>query len=865
MRRPEHAGGPRVSRPAVPLRRRLNLSRVALAWPRATLAVWLLITVSGLLAAWRLPVALFPDIVFPVIVVAIEAPGQPAAAVERALAVPVEARLLPLHDRSALTATTAPGRVLVTVPFDVGISLEAAETRVRAALTPLALPPGPHVVIQRVDLNESPIVTYAVTRADGETAPAAISVAVERLALRLAAVPGVARVVPLGLDSPDPDRQPTRVRLDGVPSAALEVVKQAHANTLEVDKALDRVVRDVQAAGPLRIAAVRAEAPFIREATGATLEALWMAVVLSVLVIHPFLRSTAATAISALAIPTSLVGTFLVMALAGFKFETITLLALALVIGVIVDDAIVDVENIVRHLPHADHPETAVMRATDEIGLTVTAATLTIAAVFVPVGLMGGVVGTFFRPFGLTISAAVLTSLLVARTLTPVLAVLWLRTGKPRPPSAAWQRFSEVYRRLLGMALRHPRWVLAAATASFVGGLTLIPMIPQGFIPALDRGECEVHYALPPGSGLEASDAAAARLAQLAASDSDIARVFSVAGAAGNADGGSLHVTLRAGRKSPTHAVEARLRRAFARQTYARVSVENVPIIAVAAQKPLELILTSDDGRALPVAASTVLRQIAAWPGVADGALAGLGPDGDGTWLRRDGRPAAVIRANLAGGAALGAVSDRAASELPRALPPGVRLVLAGESAQAAEVLGRFATALGLAIGGVLVVLLVLFRSWQDPVSIAMSLPLSAVGAMLGLFVARSDFGIVSLLGLVFLVGLVNKNAIILVDRINQLRATGLSRDEAILEAGPVRLRPIVMTTAAAVLGMLPIAAGLGAGAELRAPMAVAIIGGLVTSTLLSLIVVPVIYQLLDRLQPRFRRAAADTRPRSER
>jgi multidrug efflux pump subunit AcrB len=656
------------------------------------------------------------------------------------------------------------------------------------------------------------------------------------------------------------------VRLDGAPSTALEVVKQAGANTLEVARAVDSALGAPEFSNSLRVTPLRAEAPFIREATGATLEALWLAVLLSVLVIHPFLRNGAATAISALAIPTSLVGTFLVMALAGFKFETITLLALALVIGIIVDDAIVDVENIVRHLPHASDALAGVRKATDEIGLTVTAATLTIVAVFVPVGLMSGVVGTFFRPFGLTISAAVLSSLLVARTLTPVLAARWLAAGRAgvRPASALWQRLSTGYHGLLAWALGHPRTVLASAAASLAAGVLLIPFIPQGFIPVLDRGECTVHFNVAPGSNPTASADVARRIEALVGSDRDVAHVLSVAGGVdGDPSGGVLYVTLTPHRTSSTQAVQVRLRRLLADQSPARISVENVPIIAVAAPHPLELTLTGEGGRDLALAARRALAQVRDWPGVADSAIAGVGAEGDGTWLRRDGRPAALIRANLTGTVPLGAISARARSELPPLLPAGVRLTLGGESAQAAEVLGHFSTALGLAIAGVLAVLLLLFRSWQDPLAIATALPLCVVGAMLGLFLARSDFGIVSLLGLVFLIGLVNKNAIILVDRINQLRSTGLPRREAILEAGPVRLRPIVMTTAAAVLGMLPIALGFGAGSELRAPMAVAIIGGLLTSTLLSLVVVPVIYQLLDDLRPRFGGALRSGRSRT--
>ncbi len=346
------------------------------------------------------------------------------------------------------------------------------------------------------------------------------------------------------------------------------------------------------------------------------------------------------------------------------------------------------------------------------------------------------------------------------------------------------------------------------------------------------------------------------------ASDADVDGVLSIAGtAAGDFDRGVLHVALRRDRTSTAQAIEVRLRRALAQESLVRISVENLPIIAVAAAQPLEITLTGDNPAVLASAAKQVLAHVTRWSGVADAAIAGIGADGDGTWLRRDGHPAAVIRGNLSGAVALGTVTERVLADVPALLPAGTQLALAGESAQAAEVFGHFASAIGFAFAGVLVVLLLLFRSWQDPLAIAISLPLSAVGAMLGLFVARSDFGIVSLLGLVFLTGLAGKNAIILVDRINQLRAAGLDCNAAILEAGPVRLRPIVMTTAAAVLGMLPVALGLGAGAELRAPLAIAIIGGLITSTLLSLVVVPVVYRLLDQVHPRFKDATPRRAP----
>jgi multidrug efflux pump subunit AcrB len=525
------------------LRQRLNVSRLALSYPRLTVAAWLLIGVSGVLAAWRLPTALFPDIAAPVVLITISAPGQPAETVERELTIPVEQRLFGVLNRGHIISSTAPGAASVTVPFDIGLSPSTAEIRVRAALRGLTLPASSRLEIRRVDLDETPIVTYAVTPLDRASAPARIATDIERLRSQITAVRGVARVATLGLDVSG--QPPMRVRLNGAPAVALEVVKTAGANTLEVARAVNAIVRDTPASAGLRIDTMRAEAPFIREATGATLEALWMAVILSVLVIYAFLRRKAATAISALAIPTSMVGTFLVMALCGFKFETITLLALALVIGIIVDDAIVDVENIVRHLPDAENVDSAVRLATDEIGLTVTAATLTIVAVFVPVAFMNGIAGQWFKPFALTIACAVLVSLFVSFSLDPMLSAYWpdpqLEAHQRRNALArALDRFNvwfdrqaDAYKSVIGWALDHRVAMVAVAVLSFVGALLLQYTVGGGgFIPDSDRSEFDIDVQTPPGSNLDYMRLKLEELGRLVRSHPEVDYTYATVGAA---------------------------------------------------------------------------------------------------------------------------------------------------------------------------------------------------------------------------------------------------------------------------------------------------------------------------------------------
>ena len=854
---------------ATTLRERLNISRLALAHPRATIVTWLLVTIAGAWAYGHLRLALFPDVTFPLVVVTVDAPGRAPAAVEAGVTLPIERRMQGLRDLKSLESTTSPGKALVAVEFEVGVSLREARRRVDSALAGIQLDGAGTPRTRPIDINESPAVTYVLVgeyRTPGQLMGTALGTflpAIEK-------VPGVLHVVPLGVDpyevarlgkvAVDTALPHTVAWLNGQQGVALEVVKEAGANTIEVVRQVDSVVRRLQWDNQ-DIHAIPAvtQADFIRGSTRATTDALWLAVALSVLVIFPFLRSWKATAISALAIPISLLGTFVVMRLAGFGLETLTLLALALVIGIIVDDAIVDVENIQRHIDRGDPPHVAAIAATDEIGLTVTAATLTIVAVFLPVGMMGGVTGIFFRPFGLTISAAVITSLLVARTLSPLLAAWWLRPSgaSHEPGGGRWQGFARGYRGLLSWSLDHRTIVVLLALLSLAAGIAIIPLIPKGFIPRFDRNDFLLVITAPRGTSLDSTGAITWRVSDFVRRDPGVSEVFAVAGtAAGDHDRAILHVRVREGQGISPREVRERIRRRLPQERGTDLSMQDVPLLAIIAQKPLQLALVGDDRGALALGAQRAGDHLRTLPGVADVQVTGI-PDSAGheTLERKGGKPAAHLNANLVGGYPIGAATREVERVAPELLPPGVSLALGGESAQAADVFAQFALSLGLATMCVIAVLWFLFRSWQDPLVIALSLPLSAVGAMLGLFLSRTDFGMASLLGLIFLLGLVNKNAILLVDHANQLRKEGMTLREAILAAGPIRLRPILMTTSATILGMMPIALGFGEGAELRAPMAVAIIGGLVTSTLLSLVVVPVVYAIFDRIHPRYMEA----------
>ena len=916
------------------LRERFNISQLAIEFPWLSISFWLAVTVAGILAFTSLKYALFPDITFPVVVVNASAPLKTALDTETQLTNPIEQQLKTLERLDESRSSSYPGQSVVSLSFAVGTNLENVSRQVETSLKNLKLPAGATFKVIPLNLNESAVVSYAIQSSSQNLTDLA-KLANDKIVPAISQIPGVLKVellgepakAPLSLSSASQalGQGATLVRFNGQEALAFQVIKRGDANTLDVVSQVEKEVEKLKSTlSGVQLTLAATQADYIREATHATIDALILAVVLSVLVIFPFLWNLRATLITALAIPISLLGTFIVMAIFGFNLETITLLALALVIGIIVDDAIVDVENITRHIEQGETPRRAAIIATKEIGVTVSAATFTIVAVFLPVGLMGGVLGQFFQPFGITVSAAVLTSLLVARTLSPLLASRWLKPTTPHQREGKGYRFEQWYRNLLAWSLHHRWMVLGLAVLSLVMGLGLIPLIPKGFIPKLDRGEFNITYTAPlptipkelssasalggmpsaspngesssPLAGasnfpapadLQKSLAAAQngslspdavealRQAQAASAfnplnDSlqvakqldDVVRkspqvkdVFTIVGSRqGEPNKGRLYVKLKSVRTLKTADVQNQLRDSLPQISGVTTSIEDIQFVDTGGDKPLKLALLGDNLEELNRTANQIKQRLDKLPGFVDvTSSATANQQGTILEIQHDNtRRTASVGANLGQDATLGNATDRMVAEAKALLPAGITLNLGGDSARSSEILGSFGTTLGLSVLCILVVLGLLFKSWSDPLVIMFSLPLSIVGAMLGLLITRSDFGMISLIGIIFLIGLINKNAILIVDYINQLRQSGLNRTEAILQAGPIRLRPILMTTASTILGMLPLALGLGAGAELRAPMAVAIIGGLTTATLLSLIVVPVVYAVLDDLRNRF-------------
>ncbi|MBN3893688.1 MAG: efflux RND transporter permease subunit [Nostoc sp. JL31] len=881
-----------------------NISKLAIQFSWLTVSFWIAVTVAGVLAFSSLKYALFPDITFPVVVVNATAPLTTALDTEAKLTKPLEERLRSLEGLENIRSSTYPSQTAVALSFAVGTNLETSTKKVETALKQLTLPQGATDKIIPLNLNESAAISYAI-ESPTRNLKDLTKLAQDEIVSAIAKLPGVLKVSLLGAATATPAVNPanasatalpqggaTLVRFNGEDALAFQVIKRGSANTLEVVSHVEKEVQRLRSTlkdVKLTLAATQAE--YIRQATQSTIDALLEAVLLSIVVIFPFLWNWRATLISALAIPTSLLATFIVMAIFGFNLETITLLALALVIGSIVDDAIVDVENIMRHVEDGETPRQAALLATNEIGLTVTAATLTAVAVFLPIGLMGGVIGQFFKPFGITVSAAMLASMLVARTLSPVLAIYWLKPKSslsPRREAKIWVAFTQFYGNLLSWSLNHRKIVIGLAVFSFIAGIVLIPLIPKGFIPKLDRGEFNIAYTAPlpsipsgaegqggRGAGeqgrnsipqfqipnpLNDSLEVAKKLENVVRKSPAVETVFTTVGSReGEPNKGILYVKLKGDRTITTAELQDQLRFSLPTLSGVNTSVEDIQFVDSGGQKPLQIALQGDNLQALSKAVKAIKERIQRLPGFADVTVTGeTNPQGTIFQIERlNNQRVAYISANLGKNLSLGDATDKVVAEAKAVLPSNVSLNLGGDSARQGEVFSSFGTTLALSALCIVIVLILLFKSWVDPLVIGVSLPLALVGAMLALLITKSDFGMISLIGFVFLLGLANKNAILLVDYINQLRNAGLDRTQAILNTGLVRLRPIMMTTASTILGMLPIALGFGAGSELRSPMAVAIAGGLVTSTILSLIVVPVVYTILDDWFPRFKKRGA--------
>ncbi|HEU0139565.1 MAG TPA: efflux RND transporter permease subunit [Bryobacteraceae bacterium] len=758
-------------------------------------------------------------------------------------------------------------------------------------------------------------------------------------------LPEVARIV----DSIEERRSASLV--DDRQALALDIVKQSGANTVDVADGVEAAVAQMNAEFPshIRLRTVVDRSIFIRESVEDVQLTLIIGAALTVLIVFLFLNSWRSTVITGLALPVSVISTFIIMAALGFTLNILTLMGLSLSIGLLIDDAIVVRENIVRHMhAGADH-FTAAREATAEIGLAVMATTFTIVAVFVPVAFMGGIIGKFFYEFGITVGFAVLVSLYVSFTLDPMLSSRWYDpAADPSIPrsvvgraldklNAQIEKLRGVVAAALGWSLSH-RWAVLLLGAVAIGSsFFLFGRLGSAFMPDADPGELRVSYKADPGISLDRSIEIARSVVEEVRKNPAVRYTYTTAGGTGGqpVNEGSIYVRLtEPGTRPHFTIVKADFRERLKRFHGLRTSVGEAEENA-AETKPVQISVRGADLRQVASISEELMAQMRQVPGAADidtteeqprpevriridrkatgdlgldlggvastvtGLVAGEvvsqfeDPDGDSYDVRlrlnreerasnadllaidlpghggrelvplsqiarlEDGAAPSKIRrldlmrevrvsANTENRSLGEVVGDITARSAAMKIPPGYTLDLTGEYEDMMESFGYVLQSLFLAVILIYAILASQFQSFLQPLAIMFSLPLSLLGVAVMLYLAFDTLNMMSMIGVILLMGLVTKNAILVIDFANVQRRAGLSRREALISASTVRLRPILMTTLAMIFGMLPLAFELGSGAEFRAPMARAVIGGLITSTLLTLVVVPVVYTYLD-------------------
>jgi HAE1 family hydrophobic/amphiphilic exporter-1 len=726
-------------------------------------------------------------------------------------------------------------------------------------------------------------------------------------------------------------------RLNGQPVVSFNVFRTKGASDVAVADEVTEKLKSMQEADPnVTFSVIDDSVSYTEGNYESAMDSLIEGAVLAIIVVFIFLRDWRATLISAIALPLSIIPTFFLMDLMGFSLNLVSLLALTLVTGILVDDAIVEIENIVRHMRMGKSPYRAAMEAADEIGLAVIAITMTIVAVFAPVSFMGGVPGQYFSQFGLTVAAAVFISLLVARLITPLMAAYFLRPHKHVIEKDG--RIMRAYTGALRVSLRY-RWLtLIAGVAIFAASILATGLLPTGFMPNEDSARIVVQAELPPGAKLEdtraVTDDITARLRKLPEVESIFvmggttptgtlevrksaiiarltpknardrsqkeveAEVAKIVGqvpdvrawyvnergerelsitltgpnsdeldkAAADLDNGMrrvptfINVAPSTGLSRPELVVRPRLDRA-ADMGITTDAISETIRVATIGDVDANLAKLNTGDRLIPIrvqlrenarTSSGVLEQLAVPAGagrsVPLSAVADVGfGEGPSSIERYDRQRRIVLGADLTGGMQLGdAVNAVLALPEAKTLPKGVRIVQGADAEVMGEVFAGFAKAMGAGIMMVLGVLVLLFGGVFQPITILASLPLSIGGVIIALLLTNNSISMPVVIGILMLMGVVTKNAIMLVDFAVESEAKGTPRDLAIIDAGRKRARPIVMTTIAMIAGMIPSALGLGQGGEFRAPMAIAVIGGLAVSTMLSLMFVPSFYTIMD-------------------
>jgi HAE1 family hydrophobic/amphiphilic exporter-1 len=884
---------------------------------------------------------------FPVVQLAVAAPGDPAELADR-----IDASVVPLFEGiEGVREVTVTG---------------AAQTRVQITLDPAALAAnGVSPAAVTTVLQDNGLVLPAGTLTEGEQ-----SLPVQA-GTRLASVDDL-RAVPLtGAGGTTTLGAVARVelgeapatsysRVDGQPALAVGLTQTPDGNTVEISNAVQDLlpeIRETLGQGSV-VAVVFDQGPFIEESIAGLATEGGLGLLFALVIILVFLASVRSTLVSAVSIPVSLCVTFVGLQVAGFSLNILTLGAMTVAIGRVVDDSIVVIENIKRHLSYGEGRTTAIVGAVREVAGAVTASTLTTVAVFLPIALVGGLVGELFRPFALTVAIAMLASLVVSLTIVPALASAFLKVpegerddaerAREREEAEAAERrtwLQRAYLPALRWVLAHRRWTVAGALAIFVGTLALTPLLQTNFIGDSGQNTVTVTAAYAPGTGLAGQDERARTLEEALADVPGVDTVQTTVGSAGGVaaftgGGGTPQATfaLTLDEDADAEEVQDDIRSAAD-------GLDDVGDVTVAAAgsgfgpSTVDVLVQSDDPDALAAAAQQVQAAVEGVPGATDvtndltGALpvvrvvvdpaaaaaaglteaavtqtlAGLSsaaplgsidvdavdtpvylqplqapqtldqlrslalPTPTGTVpltqlatveqveapssvSRIDGERAATVSATPADAdlGTLTAALTTAVDELD--LPSGVDVSIGGVASDQNDAFGDLGLALAIAIVIVYLVMVATFRSLAQPLILLVSVPFAATGALLMLLLTGTPLGVPALIGVLMLIGIVVTNAIVLIDLVNQYRERGRPLAEAVTEGARKRLRPIVMTAAATVLALTPMAAGLtGGGVFISQPLALVVIGGLITSTVLTLLLVPVLYTALESRRERRR------------
>ncbi len=749
-------------------------------------------------------------------------------------------------------------------------------------------------------------------------------------------------------------------RLNGSDSIVIFVQKQSGTNTVQVADAVKERLRQIGMMKPeLEIAVIDDQSIFTRQSTEDVIITLIMGGIMAALVVFAFFRDVRNTLITVAGLPIIVIGAFQFMDYLGFSLNMISLLALSISIGMLVDDAIVVRENIFRHTQEGMNARQAASFATGEIALAVLATTMTIVAVFFPVALVGGIGGRFLKEFGLTIIVAVLISMFEAFTLAPMLSAYFFSTkGKNQHKNSEESvgQVSRVYRRGLGWALSHRGVVVLLGVLAVAGSVGVLMLLPKSFIRDIDRGQVTINLEMPSGTTLAQMDEMSARAEKLIMAYEHTNTVVATIGSeSGGTERASLLVNLKS--DGQLDRFQRDMRAVLPQTNVMRFDIDvqanslagmMMPAQGSIAGRPVTLHVKGDNLKDLDTATRQIMDAIATVPGAVDidrslksgspelqivmdrpvaadlsistgqigstvrtlvngevvsrytgsdkdkditvrlrpedrqdvesierlpllspkgglvplSAVAKLEPAIGPSVIQRSDRQRVVTVGASYVGRELGSVVNDVEAELDKLqLPAGVTWELGGTAQYMESVFNDLLFALVLAVVFVYMILASEFESFIHPFTIMLALPLSFLGAFVLLYVTGESIDMIALIGIILLMGLVTKNSILLVDYTNTLRRRGMERNAAVLRAGPVRLRPILMTTIAMISGMLPLAFGYGAGGNVRKPMAIAVIGGLITSTVLTLVVVPVAYTLIDDFGERVKRMLGRSSP----